>query len=324
MEQLPSLSKKIAIIGECMIELSGQPFAQQEQNFGGDTLNTAIYLSRLLPRLAPAYITALGLDNYSHYMVDAWQKEGINCDYVLRETRKLPGMYAIEIDPNGERSFHYWRNDSAARQMCDHPQFRTAIDYMKSCDLVYLSGISLAILPDHGKIKLLEALAEIRSCGVKIAIDSNYRPRLWRSRMNAKEWMMQLYSLADLALVTAEDEDLLHGSVNSLPSVIAKRLQGQGVEQVVVKMGKEGAQWFELGQSDVVAGNQVDNVIDTTAAGDSFNAAYLASWALGMSMSESCHWGNQLAAQVIQHKGAVIPTAYTRYLTELMDVNYDD
>ncbi|GAD32142.1 sugar kinase [Photobacterium leiognathi] len=319
MESLQSLSKKVAIIGECMIELSGQPFAQQEQRFGGDTLNTAIYLSRLLPQLAPTYITALGLDNYSNHMIHAWQKEGINCDYVLRETHKLPGMYAIEIDPNGERSFHYWRNDSAARQMCDHPQFRAAVEYMKSCDLVYLSGISLAILPDHGKMKLLAALADVRNAGVKIAIDSNYRPRLWRSRQNAHEWMSQLYSLADIALVTADDEDLLHGTVNSSPDVIAKRLSN--VEQVVVKLGKDGAQWFELGQSGIVQGNVVDNIVDTTAAGDSFNAAFLAAWALGMPMSECCHWGNQLAAQVIQHKGAVIPETYTRSLTKLMDEN---
>ncbi len=158
-----AIKRNIAILGECMIELSGAPFATQNQNFGGDTLNTAIYLSRLLPKISPSYVTALGVDNYSNAMIDAWQHEGIDCRFVMRENTKLPGMYAIEIDPQGERSFHYWRNDSAARYMCEHAQFSQIMAQLKAYDLIYLSGISLAILPEHGKIKLIEALANLKA-----------------------------------------------------------------------------------------------------------------------------------------------------------------
>jgi 2-dehydro-3-deoxygluconokinase len=267
-----AIKRNIAILGECMIELSGTPFATQQQNFGGDTLNTAIYLSRLLPQRSPSYITALGIDNYSNAMVDAWQHEGIDCRFVMRERDKLPGMYAIEIDPQGERSF----------------------------------------------------LANLKASGCKIAVDSNYRPRLWNGATHAKTWLSELYRLADIALVTADDEDLLRGEVNTSAEVIAERLHRLGVSQVVVKLGSKGAMWSQAGQQGFVDGNQIEHVIDTTAAGDSFNAAYLAAWAKGMPMIACCQWGNNLAAQVIQHRGAVIPQQCTQYLTDLMSSNYDD
>lgn len=310
----------IAVIGECMIELCGQPLMPQQQNFGGDTLNTALYLSRLLPELSPSYITAVGKDNYSNAMVEAWQQEGINCHFVWRDPRKLPGMYSIEIDPYGERSFHYWRNDSAARQWCDSPLFDMVVDYLKTVDLLYLSGISLAILPEHSKVKLLAALKSIRQAGVKIAIDSNYRPRLWDSQLSAKTWMMKLYSIAHIALVTGEDEDLLHGTINSSPALIAKRLHQQGVQQIAVKMGKEGVVWFDNEKSGTVPAMQIANVIDTTAAGDAFNAGYLAGWARGFPMAQCCFWGNQVAAEVIQHHGAVISPHCTDALTKQMEM----
>ena len=325
MANLPTAKqKKISIIGECMIELSGKPFSVQSQHFGGDTLNTAVYLSRLLPSLAPRFVTALGADNYSKLMLSAWEKEGVDTSLALVTPDKLPGMYAIEIDDNGERSFHYWRNDSAARYLCEHDHFRAAIDSLKEVDLVYLSGISLAILPDSGKAKLLNALQQLRSAGVKIAVDSNYRPRLWRNATDACEWLGKLYQLSDIALVTAEDEDLLLGRKDTDPLEIARRLHSLGISQVVVKLGSEGAMWSQQGLQGVVSGNKVETVIDTTAAGDSFNAAYLAAWCCGMDMAECCHWGNKLAAQVIQHKGAIIPVEQTRYITELMSVEDDE
>lgn len=316
--------KKIAIIGECMIELSGKPFTVHSQHFGGDTLNTAVYLSRLLPSLAPKYVTAVGADNYSKLMLSAWEKEGVDTSLALVNPDKLPGMYAIEIDDGGERSFHYWRNDSAARYLCEHEHFELVIENLKDADLIYLSGISLAILPDSGKAKLLAALQQLRAVGVKIAVDSNYRPRLWRNATDACEWLGKLYQLSDIALVTGDDEDLLLGRTHSDPMEIASRLHSLGIGQVVVKLGSKGAMWSQLGRQGAVGGNPVETVVDTTAAGDSFNAAYLAAWCCGMDMAECCHWGNKLAARVIQHKGAIIPVEQTRYITELMSVEDDE
>ncbi|MEL6092075.1 sugar kinase [Plesiomonas shigelloides] len=297
---------KIAVIGECMIEMSGKPFHTQTQAFGGDTLNTAIYLSRLLPDATLSYITALGTDEYSDLMQQAWQNEGIDCQFVFRDKYKLPGLYAITTSDDGERSFHYWRSDSAAKQLCDQPGFSAALSYMRTCDLIYLSGISLAILPEHAKVKLLNALQDLKARGVTIAVDSNYRPKLWLSHTAAREWMNQLYQLADLALLTVDDENLLYQTPLATPEQVAERVTGLGVTQIVLKLGKEGAIWYQQGQSEAVPAEVITHIVDTTAAGDSFNAAFIAAKLQGKGLSECCQWGNQLAGTVIQHRGAII------------------
>lgn len=315
--------KKIAIIGECMIELSGKPFGTQQQNFGGDSLNTAVYLSRLQPDVSVQYITGLGVDRYSQSMLTAWRNEGIDTSLVTLDETKIPGLYAIAIDATGERTFSYWRNDSAARHMCEHADFELNMASLVDADLIYLSGISLAILPDSSKLKLLASLATLKQAGVKIAVDSNYRPRLWQSSAHAQEWLDKLYQLSDIALVTGDDEDLLLGSEDTAPTIIAKRLHDLGIKQVVVKRGSEGAMWSHAGSQGVVTGNKVDQVVDTTAAGDSFNAGYLAAWSEEQSMADCCAWGNSLAGQVIQYKGAVIATEFMQNLITRMRVEND-
>ncbi|AXY02468.1 sugar kinase [Vibrio alfacsensis] len=312
--------KKIAILGECMIELSGQAFSTQEQRFGGDTLNTALYLSRLAPQVHPSYVTVLGVDNYSKHMKAEWVQEGIDCSLVMSNKDKIPALYAIELSPDGERSFQYWRNDSAARYLCQHEHFSNTIHALTEFDLVYLSGISLAILPEEDKQILLDSIQHLKVHGVKIAVDSNYRPRLWAGQAHAKEWLEKLYRLADIALVTCDDESLLLGEEIS-PEHLTDRLRELGVSDVIVKLGKDGAMFSDAEhQCDIAVGNVVTNVVDTTAAGDSFNGGFLAAWATGRPLKECCHWGNKLAAEVIQHKGAIIPQENTTYITSLMNL----
>ncbi len=303
---------RIAIIGECMIELNGRPFMPQQQAFGGDTLNTAVYFSRLLPEVLTHYVTVMGEDNYSATMLSEWEKEDISTTLVLRDPTRLPGLYAIEIDADGERSFHYWRSNSAARYLCQHAQFDEIENALKKMDWVYLSGISLAILPEEGKQRLFETLQGLRQQGVNIVVDSNYRPRLWDSAGHAQLWLNRLYSVADIALVTLDDEALLHQKPSMTVEAVHDKLTQCGVGTQVIKIGKEGAQWFKQGAeveylSGSVPTKLISNVVDTTAAGDSFNAGFLAARLSGHDIQSCCEWGNAVAGEVIQHKGAIIP-----------------
>ncbi|MGF1907699.1 sugar kinase [Aliivibrio salmonicida] len=311
---------KIAIIGECMIELSGNAFSTQTQSFGGDTLNTAVYLSRLLPTTSPYYITALGQDEYSSLMLKAWEKEGVDCSLVLRDNERLPGLYSINIDDTGERSFYYWRDNSAAKYMCQHLMFVSNVAQIMDADIIYLSGISLAILPIHDREILLDALTTLKRHGATIVTDSNYRPTLWKDNTDAKFWLDNLYRLSDVALVTGDDEELLLGTAGTPACEIANRLHYMGVAEVVVKLGSKGAMWsISTGDFGHIDAEPVKTLIDTTAAGDSFNAAYLAAYSQGASMAESCRWGNRLASQVIQHQGAIIPIEHIQTLITTME-----
>lgn len=317
------INRTVAIIGECMIELSGQPFQPQQQRFGGDTLNTALYLSRLIPALHPAYITGLGTDSYSNLMQQAWQKEGINCQAIITIPEKRPGLYAIEIDAQGERSFHYWRNDAAARYIATDKRFSTHLNNLPDHSVIYLSGISLAILTQAGKEALLTHLSELKKRGITLIVDSNYRARLWDSIEEAQMWFEKLYQLSDIALVTGDDEQLLWQQESLSENAIAQRLHQQGNHSVIVKLGSRGAFWSKDGSSGYSIPKPISNVIDTTAAGDSFNAAFIAAWLQKQNLSTCCLWGNTLAGLVIQHHGAIIPHAVTDSFHLLIKDNYD-
>ncbi|MGN1288124.1 MAG: PfkB family carbohydrate kinase, partial [Bradyrhizobium sp.] len=144
---------RVASIGECMIELrqapGGQPGGLYSRSYGGDTLNTAVYLSRLGVHID--YITALGDDALSDEMIAGWAAEGIGTKHVARLAGKLPGLYLIQTDDKGERRFFHWRDSAAARELMDLPETEDLLNSLATYDLVYLSAITLSILREDGR-----------------------------------------------------------------------------------------------------------------------------------------------------------------------------
>jgi 2-dehydro-3-deoxygluconokinase len=304
--------KRIAIIGECMIELNGAPFGTMQQAYGGDSLNTAVYMARTAGQSVEIdYISALGTDAISDGMISRWQQEGINTDYVLRDLTRQPGLYLIQLDEQGERTFLYWRNQSAARYLVRHPAFAQVESHLKTVDMVYVSGISLAILPAEDRQQLVTLLGQLSRNGVEIAFDSNYRPTLWESADEARKCYKQILTFTDLALVTDDDEEALWGDTSSQDTL--HRLRNNGVKHVVLKQGAKGCLFtdFTTDTPELITTTPINTVIDTTSAGDSFNAGFLAGYLTNKTSRESALQGHQLAGTVIQHKGAIIPTSAT-------------
>ncbi|MDX1300974.1 MAG: sugar kinase [Photobacterium sp.] len=299
---------KIAFFGECMIELSGQPL---QRTFGGDTLNTALYLSRLSASRnhSVSYATALGIDHISQDMLLSWQAEHIDTAMVRKIADKLPGLYLVETEPNGERHFHYWRNDSAAKfyfsDSSSPSPLEQAID-AKQFEALYISGISFAILAEDAKTVLITLLEKHKANGGKVLFDNNFRPQLWTAKQ-AQYWYAQIYPFVDIALITEVDDRRIWGETK-----IVERCQQFGCNEVVIKRGSEPCEVVTDLQSDhperhFVAANKVDPVVDTSAAGDSFAAGYLASRLNGESAASSAELGHHLASIVIQYTGAIIP-----------------
>ncbi len=300
----------VFVVGECMVELqraAGAGPGALAYRFGGDTLNTAVYLSRLVNhgRFDIAYVTALGIDTLSDEMHAAWQKEGIDTQWVQRLPNKLPGLYMIETDAYGERRFHYWRSDSAARYWLDGDRAEQACEALANAPYVYLSGISLAILSPSHREMLLATLAACRRRGGKIVFDNNYRPRLWQSAQTAADIYQRVLALTDIALLTLDDEEALHGKTDE--AFVLARTRALGVNEVVIKRGAASCIVDVGGITVRVAPQPIATVVDTTAAGDSFGAGYLAARLAGRSPDEAARAGHQLAAVVIQHAGAIIP-----------------
>ncbi|ENM5761319.1 sugar kinase [Vibrio mimicus] len=314
--------KHIAIVGECMIELNGKPFGAMHQTFGGDTLNAAVYLRRSCEAntnpddIKVSYVTALGTDPISSGMLSRWEEEGVATELVLRDPTRTPGLYLIQLDDQGERTFLYWRNQSAARYLLQHPDFGQIKQALNQVDMVFLSGITLAILPVEDRIALLNLLVELKAKGVEIAFDSNFRPALWPQDDNhtVKEIYQVMYQLTDVALVTFDDEQLIWG--DSTPEQTIQRLTALGVQKCIVKLGAEGCLIQDSSAStfapQAVPTQQVAQVVDTTSAGDSFNGGFLSAYLAGADLATACQRGNTLAGTVIQHRGAIIPKAFTQ------------
>ena len=308
----------IAAIGECMVEHRADGSSRYPQGFSGDTLNTVTYMARLLDRgMADLfYITAVGEDADSDAMLAAWESEGINTAFVRRIRGKLPGSYTISTGSGGERRFSYDRKESAARDLFRDDYAVSLQTSLRGFQALYLSGISIAILAPEYRESLLSLLKFLRKTDVIIVYDPNYRAALWTSPQEARDWAHRIYREASVALPGFDDEKALFN--DATPEHTCARLAALGVAEIVVKNGTSPCT-AATGQD--VAGFPVtarERVVDTTAAGDSFNAGYIAARLSGSDIATSVRAGQFLAGEVIQYPGAIIPAHRTPRLSELI------
>ncbi len=293
---------RIACVGEVMIELIAGDGNAAELNVAGDTYNAAAYLKRLAPELDVAYVTVLGSDSFSDRIVRDMEARGICATAVTRHPTRMPGLYAIETDADGERRFAYWRSSSAARTMFDGDG-RDPADVLAGHGLVLLSGISLAILSSAARDRLRDALEGFRADGGLVAFDSNYRPHLWNDPGLARAETERFWRCTDIALPSVDDEMALYGDTDG--GEVAARLRSWGVLRGAMKRGKAGP--ADLGpQGRALDAGTARKVVDTTAAGDSFNAGYLAATAAGRPSVEAMEAGHALALKVIGKRGAIV------------------
>ena len=294
-----------------MLELQGEAFGAMRQSYGGDTLNTAVYLARCghAQGLQVSYATALGDDALSAGLMARWRAEGLVLDAVRTIAGRLPGLYQIAVDADGERRFSYWRNDSAARAYFDTAGGQTPLELQAAgIDAFYFSGISLAVLPPAGRLRLLALARRLRRRGALVAFDNNYRPRLWATASQARANFAAACAASSIAFMTLDDDMALHESSDESARLTA--LFALPCPEVVVKRGATSTLVRCLAQPLLeVAAVAVPKIVDTTAAGDSFAAAYLARRLAGGDAASAARAGNRLAARVIAHPGALIDAA---------------
>ena len=292
----------IATLGEVMIELIAGTGNAAELNVAGDTYNTAVYLARVGEGLRVDYITVLGQDSFSERILRHMEDHGIGTGAVARHAARMPGLYAIETDASGERSFTYWRSNSAARTLFGEDG-RDPLSVLQPYDLVLLSGISLAILSPGQRARLFDGLDAFRAVGGLVAFDSNYRAHLWNDAPLARSETEAMWRRTDIALPSVDDEMALFGDADE--AGVLARLAAFGVSRGALKCGASGPVDLGAGHARprVAAAT---TVVDTTAAGDSFNAGYLAALAAGLSPERAMVAGHDLACKVIAKRGAIV------------------
>ena len=286
-------------IGECMVEMAPLGDSTYRMGFAGDTFNTAWYARKLMPAdWSINYFTAVGDDVASGEMLDFMAASGVGTDAITRLPGKTAGLYMIQLK-NGERSFSYWRETSAARQLAaDSAKLASVMD---DAGIIYFSGITLAILSPEHRQNLFTALKAARDSGAVIAFDPNLRPRLWTDTVTMCATITEAAALADIVLPSFEDEAEYFN--DETPADTASRY----VAQLVVVKNGEGEMLIRDGDaSETYEPTPIADIVDSTAAGDSFNAGFFAKLASGGTVMDGIKTGAETSAKVIMQRGALV------------------
>lgn len=290
-------------IGECMVELSDAGHGLLRQGFAGDTFNTAWYARHLLPAAwSVSYLTALGDDPISGEMRAFMQSAGVDTAPIRVIPGASPGLYLITVK-DGERSFTYWRDTSAAKRLAD--DIAHVERHCASADVLHFSAITLGILPPDAAITLIRILGEAAARGALVSFDTNYRPKVWRGRSDAPSLFLEAARVSSVVLPGLDDEQAVFGDFSS--DAVAKRYMACGARVVVVKNGARGADVYDGAQMVHVPASPSRSIVDTSAAGDSFAAGFLTRYAQRGDAVDAARYGADVAADVISHRGALAP-----------------
>jgi 2-dehydro-3-deoxygluconokinase len=295
---------RVVSIGEVMIELARGGDGRFGIACGGDTFNTAIYLARA--KVDVAYATAIGDDQYSDGILALLAAEGVASDLIVRIPGRLPGVYLVDNDSKQERQFHYWREASPARDLFELPDWSRIAEGMLEARLIYFSGITLSLYSNNGLGRFLAVIEMARQKGVKVAFDGNFRPRGWKGDLSrTRTVFVEALKRVDIALPAFDDEAVLWGDQS--PEATVARLQAFGITEIVIKNGPNSALVATGDTREHVPVPEVVQPIDVTAAGDGFNAGYLAARLANEGPLAAANAAHKLAAEVIRHRGAIVP-----------------
>jgi len=296
--------KRAICVGEATIELARGADGRFALASSGDTFNTAIYLARA--GQPTAFASALGDDPYSDAIVSLAAAEGIGTDLITRVAGRLPALALVDANLKGERRARAWREAAPARDLFELPNWSLVAAALSTARLIYFSGITLSLYSNIGLGRFLAALELARAAGAKIAFDGNFRADGWRGDLTRTRTVFaEALKRVDIALPAYDDEAVLWGDPS--PEATVERLQAFGVNEIVVKNGPNGALVVSAAARDMVPVPEVVTPVDATAAGDGFNAGYLAARLAGRSAFEAAEAAHRLAGQVIRHRGAIVP-----------------
>ena len=293
-------------IGEALMEMTRGGDGRFTLSCGGDTFNTAIYLARA--GVAADFVTALGDDPYSDSVLALAAAEGVSTANVLRVPGRLPGLRIVESGPKGERVARHWRDGAAAGQLLELPDWMRVAECLIAAELIYFTGITLSLYSSTALGRLLAVIEVARQRGAKVAFDGNFRPHGWKGDLpRTRTVFMETLKRVDIALPTFDDEAVLWGDPS--PEMTVARLQAFGIGEIVVKNGPNSALVATAGAQEFVPVPEVLEPVDITAAGDGFNAGYLAARLFGAAPAAAAGAAHRLAGDVIRHPGALVPRA---------------
>jgi 2-dehydro-3-deoxygluconokinase len=292
--------KRVLIVGEPLVELLEDPPGTVRRGFGGDALNLAVYLKRESPELHVILASAIGDDPDSDALLALCRDEGIDDSQLRRVAGAQLGVYRVTVDATGERSFTYERNQSPFRGALDGDD---VLPDPAGVDALCFSGIAMAVLRDAGRRTLVSYAVAVHERGGMVVYDPNHRPALWTDDDDARAWIARIAPTVDVLLGSTEDGRRL--TDGATPRAIADAFRAMGPREVVVTDASNPCVIVAEDTVTEVLPIPPDQVIDTTAAGDAFDAGYVAARLRGRSVSASAVAGHAVAARAVTHRGAI-------------------
>ena len=283
-------------IGECLAEFSHIGEGNYQLGYSGDVLNALAAAGRL--GLTTGLITAMGDDPFQMGLQEILEEEHIDLSHAPVLSGKPNGVYFVYVNESGGPSFHFLRKDSAAREAFVCQPLTDLIAYALSARSLLFSSIPLAVMKEREKI--FELLAAIKGKTI-IAFDLNVRRVLWSDLQDLILMFSLLAPLVDVLFVTDEDDAILFG-VRSMKDAMDYYKQ-HGFNQIVIRRGGASTLAFADGESFQVPVPRVASIVDTTGAGDVFNAGYIAAMLRGHLPYECAAMGNATAAVSVDTRG---------------------
>ncbi|ELE1962275.1 aminoimidazole riboside kinase [Vibrio vulnificus] len=304
---------KVWVTGDAVVDLIPDGETRYLKCPGGAPANVAVAISRLGGD--SAFFGRVGQDPLGRFMKQTLTDEKVNTDDMLLDEAQRTSTVIVDLDDDGERSFTFMVKPSADQYFSfeDIPTFASG-QWMHSC--------SIALANEPSRSATLEAMKRMKSAGGFISFDPNLREEVWADPSQIQEVVMSVVNLADL--VKFSEEELTFLTNTETLDTALDALNAAPNKLIIVTLGARGALVVYNGECRVIEGTKVEQVIDTTGAGDAFVGGMLtklsqnADWRSWSQVKAAVHWGNCCGALATTQKGAMTALPSLAQLAKLV------
>ncbi|MDH5441819.1 MAG: sugar kinase [Candidatus Bathyarchaeota archaeon] len=314
------MTPQVVGIGEVLIDfIATEPVPYTEAThfmkcFGGAPMNTLVGIARL--GISSGAITAVGGDPFGKFLINELKRNGVDTSRVVVKERTRTTITFVANEPlTGERTFIFYRKPWV-RGTSDSSLTPEDIDYeyISKAKILHISGFSLS--QDPSRRASLSAVRHARKSGVKISFDPTLRSDVWNSENTLRRTYSKMLKLSDIATFSREEAEFILET--SDPRKAAEKALRYGVEIVGIKLGSEGAYVKTKEGIDVSAPAFKVKAVDTTGAGDGWNAALIVGLCRGWKPERCVKIANAVGALVVTKHGAITALPYKEELNRFL------
>ena len=301
----------IAIIGECLIELSANgtlaDTSTLNKYFGGDTVTTAVAMARLGGNVT--YITKVGNDGFSEFILSSLQKEHIDTS-LIKTNDEQNGMYIVSKTPESKEVLYYKRKTAASKLSIEDLNE----ECIKKLKLVYSTGVVQSLSAGSREL-VRETFKCAKENDVLTAYDPNYTSCFMNSA-DTKEFFEEIIDYTDIIFLSFKNDAFKLYEIESADKVI-KYLWDKGVKVVIIKSHIDKGYYTGYnGEINFTEFYNTQKAIDTTASGDVFNGGFLYALTNGYSPFDAAKFASVVSGLQTQNYGAIQAIPYKQAVLE--------